>query len=128
MTGTKRNHEDAVALDEKFALFDEPFAPRRVGHLNGQAIKLAHIQGAFLWHVHHDFDELFLVHQGALQVHYRDRVVTVPAGSFHVVPRGEEHMTASDEGAEVLILTASEVRNTGDRASSERTRAEEPFI
>ena len=41
-----------VNLLEKFALFNEHWSPKIVGELNGQLVKLAKLEGEFVWHKH----------------------------------------------------------------------------
>ncbi|MHC4849437.1 MAG: cupin domain-containing protein, partial [Planctomycetota bacterium] len=55
---------DKVNLAEKFASFDELWSPKVAAELNGQQVKLAKLQGEFVWHHHDDEDELFLVVSG----------------------------------------------------------------
>ena len=48
---------DRVSLDEKFAQFSEHWSPKVVGELNGQMVKVAKFQGAFVWHRHDAEDD-----------------------------------------------------------------------
>lgn len=123
----ERNHAGAVALADKFATFDEAFAPRRVAHVNDFVVKIIKVRGAFVWHRHADTDELFLVHRGTMTVRYRDRDVVLTTGELHVVPRGVEHMTLADDTCEVLAFEPSETINTGD-AGGALTAHAEPFV
>lgn len=50
-----------VNLAQALASFDQRWSPRIVGELNGQHVKLAKLEGPFVWHHHDDEDELFLV-------------------------------------------------------------------
>ena len=43
---------EKVNLARKFALFDEQWSPKLISELNGQQIKIAKIQGEFIWHHH----------------------------------------------------------------------------
>ena len=52
---------EKVNLAEKLSLFSEHWSPRIVGELNGQHVKLAKLEGEFVWHHHEREDELFLV-------------------------------------------------------------------
>ena len=61
-----------VNLDEKLALFSEHWSPRIVGELNGQHVKLAKLEGEFVWHHHEHEDELFLVLKGSLTMRMRE--------------------------------------------------------
>lgn len=105
---------DLVRLNEKFALFNEHWRPKRVAQLNGQEVKLVKCQGVFPWHSHETEDELFLVWKGRFRIEYRDRVIELGPGEMCVVPRGVEHRTAADTEAEVLIFEPAAVRNTGN--------------
>jgi mannose-6-phosphate isomerase-like protein (cupin superfamily) len=111
---------DKVSLDEKFALFREPWSPKVVGELNGQQVKLVRFQGDFVWHKHDHEDELFLVHRGRFRMEFRDRVVDLAAGDFIIVPRGVEHRPVADEEVEVILFEPASTLNTGD-VRNERT-------
>lgn len=110
-----------IDLDQKFASFDDHFRPRIAAQLNGQDLRLVKIKGIFPWHSHPDAEEMFMVWKGRFRVEFRDRIVEMTPGQFVVVPRGEEHRTAADEEAEVLIFEPSEVVNTGDAPASDYT-------
>jgi mannose-6-phosphate isomerase-like protein (cupin superfamily) len=105
---------DKVVLAEKLALFSEPWSPRIVAELNGQHVKLVKLEGEFVWHHHEHEDELFLVVQGELDLHLRDRVVTLRAGEFYVVLRGVEHKPVAGREAHVLLLEPAGTVNTGN--------------
>lgn len=112
---------DTIDLAQKFSLFDETWRPKTVARLNGQDVKLVKVEGAFPWHRHEDIDEMFLVWRGRFRVEYRGHIVDLGPGQFTVVPRGVEHRTASDDGAEVVIFEPAGVVNTGDAPVSEFT-------
>jgi mannose-6-phosphate isomerase-like protein (cupin superfamily) len=105
---------EAVNIDDKFALFSEQWRPKIVAELNGQEVKIVKVHGEFPWHLHEKEDELFLVWKGLFRIEFRDRVVTMSAGEMLVVPRGVEHRTAADDEAEVIIFEPAEVLNTGN--------------
>jgi mannose-6-phosphate isomerase-like protein (cupin superfamily) len=105
---------EKVNLSQKLALFDERWAPKLVGRVNEQALKLAKLEGAFVWHHHDDADELFLVVKGRLKMCFRDREVWLEEGDLIVVPRGTEHMPVADEEAHVLLIEPADLVNTGN--------------
>ena len=107
---------EKVNLDAAFDSFDERWSPRLAAELNGQAVKLAKLEGEFVWHHHDDADELFLVTSGELRIEFRERDdVTLGEGELLVVPAGVEHRPVADEGeVEVLLFEPSETRNTGN--------------
>src|SRR5215510_13498444 len=114
---------EKVNLFEKLGLFADHWSPRVVGELNGQHVKLVKVQGEFVWHHHEREDELFLVLRGSLQIHLRDRVVTLEEGEFFIVPRGVEHKPIACEEAHVLVFEPDSTLNTGN-LRNERTVAE----
>ena len=110
----------AVSLAEKFALFDEHWSPKIVGEVNGQHVKLAKLLGEFVWHHHEEEDELFLVVKGELELHLRDRVVTLREGEFFVVPRGVDHKPVAREEVHLVMVEPASTVNTGN-VGGERT-------
>ena len=104
----------AVNLAEKFTLFDERWSPKIVGDLNGQHVKLAKIEGEFVWHQHDEEDELFLVVQGEMQIEFRDHVVTLKEGEFCIVPRQVEHRPIAATVCHILLFEPQSTLNTGN--------------
>ncbi|WP_313692883.1 cupin domain-containing protein [Halorarum halobium] len=115
---------EKVNLDEAFGSFDEQWAPRLAAELNGQAVKLAKVEGEFVWHHHEEADELFLVRSGEVRIEFEEGDdVLLREGELLVVPRGVEHRPVAEEAAEILLFEPSETRNTGN-VESERTRTD----
>jgi len=104
----------AIRLTEKLGRFTELWNPRVVAAMNGQHVKLAKLQGEFVWHRHADEDELFLVLRGALDLHLRDRIVRLEPGELAVVPKGVEHKPVAAEETHVLLVEPASTRNTGN--------------
>ncbi|MGE4506266.1 MAG: cupin domain-containing protein, partial [Desulfovibrionaceae bacterium] len=100
--------------------FTDQWHARIVGEINDTPVKLARIQGEFLWHSHAEEDELFLVVEGELTLKLRDRDLLVRPGEFVVVPRGVEHMPVCENEVKILLLEPKTTVNTGD-AGGERT-------
>lgn len=111
---------ERINIEDKFALFSESWSPKVIGELNGQHVKLARIEGEFDWHHHEHEDELFMVIEGEMVMHYRDREVTLGPGELVIVPRGVEHKPASPDGAKILLFEPASTLNTGT-VTSERT-------
>lgn len=106
-------HVDGT-LEAEFAAVREHWSPRVIAAANGQYVKIAKVEGTFVWHTHADEDEFFLVHKGTLIIRYRDRpAVTLKAGGFHVVPRGVEHITEAPQECWILIFEPAETHHTG---------------
>ena len=111
---------EKINLDEKLAAFTERWTPKIIAELNGQHVKLAKIEGEFVWHAHDHEDELFMVIDGELEMQFRDRTVTVAAGEFIVVPRGVEHCPKAARETSILLFEPTGTLNTGD-AGGDRT-------
>jgi mannose-6-phosphate isomerase-like protein (cupin superfamily) len=110
----------AVNLAEKFSLFFDYWTPMIVGELNGQQVKLAKLEGEFVWHSHEKEDELFFVVKGSLRIKLRDSEALVREGEFLIVPRGTEHLPIADEECHVVLLEPASTLNTGN-IENERT-------
>jgi mannose-6-phosphate isomerase-like protein (cupin superfamily) len=111
---------DKVNLSQKFDQIEEFWSPRIVGELNKQVVKIARIEGEFIWHKHEEQDEFFLVVKGEMVIRLRDRDVDLKEGEFFVVPRGVEHKPAAEEEAHILMFEPAGTLNTGD-VRDERT-------
>ena len=107
-----------VRLSEALAAFTDVYSPRIVGRVNDYDIRIAHVQGEHIWHVHEHTDEFFLVLDGqfdvALREDGRERTVTLHAGEIFVVAKGTEHKPSSPGGA-ILMFEPSGTLTTGDR-------------
>ncbi len=108
---------EKVNLAEKFALFTDLWSPKVVGRLDDYEIKLAKIEGEFVWHKHDDEDEMFLVVSGGMTIELRDGDVALEAGEFLVVPRGVEHRPVAERECQVLVFERAGVAHTGDVVS-----------
>ncbi len=103
-----------VNLTEKLEQFTEHWSPRIVGELNGQHVKLAKLDGEFVWHHHENEDELFFVIDGQLEIHLRDQVVELGPGEFFIVPRGVEHKPVAFGEVHVMLVEPVSTLNTGN--------------
>ncbi|MEO1614432.1 MAG: cupin domain-containing protein [Planctomycetota bacterium] len=100
-------------LAQAFESIKKPWTPKIVGELNEQHVKIATFEGEFIWHQHDHEDEMFLVVDGAIEIHLRDRVIKLERGEFYIVPRGVEHKPVAHARASVLMFEPKTTRNTG---------------
>lgn len=111
-----------VNLDEKFAVFADQWSPKIIAQMNDLHVKVVKVEGEFVWHTHHDTDELFLVHRGALTIELRGHSdVTLGPGDIYVVPKGVEHRPRASAECEAVLLEPAGLVNTGDAAPSQKT-------
>jgi mannose-6-phosphate isomerase-like protein (cupin superfamily) len=106
-----------INLAEKLAKFSEHWAPRIVAEMNDYHFKLVKFQGEFVWHDHADTDEVFLVLDGAMTIHFRDGDVAVRAGEMFVIPKGEAHKTSAAAECQAMLIERAGTVNTGDVVS-----------
>jgi mannose-6-phosphate isomerase-like protein (cupin superfamily) len=111
---------EKVNLAKKFSLFQEPWSPRIIAEMNDSFVKLARLNGEFVWHRHEAEDELFLVIQGELVIQLRDRDLHLSPGELVVIPKGVEHRPIANHEVQVLLLEPKSTRNTGN-LQNERT-------
>ena len=109
-----------VDLREKLSLFSERWQPRIVGEVGDMHVKVAKLQGEFVWHRHEHEDEMFLVLEGRLVIRFRDGEAALGPGEMIVVPKGVEHCPAAPDEVHVLLFEPKTTLNTGD-AGGERT-------
>ncbi len=102
-----------INIGEKLSKIADHWDPHIVGALNGQHVKLAKIEGEFIWHQHDQEDEMFLVLDGEFQMHFRDRIVDLKEGEFLIVPKGVEHRPVALREAAIMLFEPASTVNTG---------------
>ena len=114
-----------VNLAAAFAKINEPWSPHVAGDVNECQLKLARMQGSFVWHHHELEDECFLVVRGQMRMLFRgeggdsasETAVDCHEGELIVVPKGVEHCpVALTETCDVLLVERGETLNTGSAA------------
>lgn len=105
---------NVINIKDKFELFSEHWTPKKIGELNGQQILLAKIKGEFIWHVHENEDELFMIIKGSLLLEFRDKTVELNEGEIYIIPKGVEHKPIAKEEVHVLLFEPLEIKHTGN--------------
>jgi mannose-6-phosphate isomerase-like protein (cupin superfamily) len=114
---------EKINLLEKFSRVRDHWSPKIVGELNDGYVKLAKLQGEFIWHQHDNEDELFLVVRGKMRMGLREADVELSEGEIFIVPRGVEHRPSAEEECWVLLIEPKTTLNTGN-VVNERTVAD----
>jgi mannose-6-phosphate isomerase-like protein (cupin superfamily) len=104
----------AVNLVDKLARISEHWSPRIIARMNDYDFKLVKLKGEFVWHDHKDTDETFLVLDGELTIHLRDRDVLLRKGEMFVVPKGVEHKPEAATECHLMLIEPVGTVNTGD--------------
>lgn len=110
----------ALDLARAFEAIDAPWSPRLAADVSGHHVRLARLEGPFLWHQHEAEDELFLVVTGRLRMEFRSGSRTLGPGQLIRVPAGLEHRPVGEPSAEVLIFEPGTVASTGEHADDPR--------
>jgi mannose-6-phosphate isomerase-like protein (cupin superfamily) len=116
-----------VNIESRFDDVTELWSPKVVGRVNDQYVKIARLQGEFVWHAHEGEDELFLVVRGSMRIQLEDGEVTLRPGEFVVVPRGVRHNPIAAEECWVMLIETVTTKHTGD-VVTERTRSIEEQV
>jgi mannose-6-phosphate isomerase-like protein (cupin superfamily) len=111
------------------AALTEYWSPRVVAELDDSYVKVAKVQGEFVWHAHDDEDELFFILGGALRIELEDGAVELGEGDTWVVPKGVRHRPVAERECLILLIERKRTRHTGNEVSpltrtlAEQTRA-----
>ena len=116
-----------INFKEKLAKFTDRWQPKVIAEMNDYQFKLAKLQGEFIWHVHPETDEAFIILTGNLTIEFRDGKVELAAGEMFVVPKGVEHKPYAEQECQLLLIEPRGVLNTG-AVKNERTAANDVWI
>ena len=116
---------EVIDISQKFLQFTDHWSPKIIAQMNDNHIKLVKIQGEFIWHSHPDTDEVFVVVEGAMGIHLRDKDVKLKAGQICVVPKGVEHKPYAENECHVMLIEPAGTVNTGDRGGEYTASTEE---
>lgn len=109
-------------IPSAFDSFQDTWHPHLVATVNHHHVKIAKIDGPFIWHSHLNSDELFYLFSGKLTLEIEDQEpVIMKEGDAYVVPRGVRHKPVA-ENAHILMVEQKDTVNTGDETDSARTR------
>lgn len=103
-----------INLNDKLAKFSKQWSPKIIAQMNDYHLKLAKVQGEFVWHDHPETDEVFLVVKGKLDIHFRDGKVSLNEGDLYVVPKGVQHKPVAEVECHILLIEPAGTVNTGD--------------
>ncbi len=75
---------------------------------------------SFVWHMHENEDEMFMVIKGRLLIKLRSEDIILNEGEFFIIPKGIEHMPVAENEVHVMLLEPKTTLNTGN-VKNERT-------
>ena len=117
-----------VNIAEKFGLFNSYWSPKIVGEINDSYVKLVKIKDDFVWHLHEEEDEVFIVMKGEITIKFRDQNIVAKEGEMIFVPKKVEHCPFAKEEAWVMVIEPKTTLNTGNAEYSDRTVKDLPII
>ena len=103
-----------INLADKFSRFHDQWSPKIIADVNNAQVKVAKVQGEFVWHAHADEDELFLVVRGTLRIELRDGEITIRPGELAVIPKGVEHRPVAEKEVHLVLVEPRAIRHTGE--------------
>src|SRR5829696_5384397 len=105
----------AIDLSEKLSTFSEHWSPRTVTQFNNCDV-MVEGEGRVCLAQARRYD-FFLVLKGVLDIHLRDRTITLKPGQMYVVLKGVEHRPVAREEAHLLLIEPTGTPNTGNAAT-----------
>lgn len=104
----------SININEQFLALKNFWSPKVIIQLNECDVRIALVQGDYVWHRHLYSDELFLVVEGELRIDFMESSVSLKEGEMLVVPKGTEHKPYADKPCKILLIEASDANPTGD--------------
>ena len=111
---------EKINIIDKLNTFSEHWSPRIIGDINESYVKLAKLKGEFVWHMHENEDEMFMVIKGRLVIKLRTEDIILNEGELFIIPRGVEHMPVAEDEVQVMLIEPKTTLNTGN-VKNERT-------
>lgn len=105
---------EKVNVYEKLGTFRDYWSPKIVGEMNETYVKLVKLKGDFVWHVHENEDEMFMVIKGKLVIKLRAEDIVLNEGELFIIPKGTEHMPVAEDEVHVMLIEPKTTLNTGN--------------
>ena len=111
-----------VNLERAAGALPDLWSPKVVARVGDQYVKVARVQGEFVWHAHEGEDELFLVLRGRLRIQLQDGEVALGPGDAFVVRAGVRHNPVAEQECWLALVEPVATKHTGD-VTTDRTRS-----
>ena len=83
---------------------NRPLHALDIALVNNHQIRLGFFKGDYGWHTHDDADEFFIVLEGKITLHLKDKDLVLRKGDYVELPRGTAHNLSSKEDSYVLVV------------------------
>jgi mannose-6-phosphate isomerase-like protein (cupin superfamily) len=104
-----------INFSRKFEKFSDHWSPKVIAEMNDYQFKLVKIKNDFIWHMHKDTDEVFIVIEGEIVIEFEEETINLKSGEMLVVPKGIKHRPYANKEACIMLVEPKGVVNTGDR-------------
>ncbi len=101
-------------MNELSRKIDKPWSPVDVTVFNNSVIRMAKLEGEFVWHKHDNTDEVFMVFDGEFTLQTKEKNFNLKKGECIVVPKGVLHCPKTDSSSIVLLFLLKETKYYGD--------------
>ncbi|MCK4357280.1 MAG: cupin domain-containing protein [Candidatus Cloacimonetes bacterium] len=92
----------------------ETWEPRNVAFINGAALRIAKIEGAYNWHTHRNEDEFFLVLKGKVFIDTEDGSIELNEMEGYLVKKGTRHRSRTEKPAWILLIEPIRTKTKGE--------------
>ena len=116
-----------INFKSKFKLFSDFWSPKVIAEMNDYQFKLVKIKNDFIWHEHHDTDEVFIVIEGKISIEFENETIDINEGEMIVVPKGKKHRPFANKEAKIMLIEPRGIVNTGN-TESELTAPNDQWI
>ena len=101
-------------MDALSRKIDKPWSPIDIVLVNDSVIRMAKMEGAFVWHRHDNGDEVFLVFDGEFTLQTKEKSFNLKKGECILVPKRVLHCPKTDSSAIVLVFELKDTKQYGD--------------
>ena len=103
-----------ISLKELIKEIKETWEPRNIAFINGTALRIAKIEGAYNWHTHLNEDEFFLVIKGKIFIDTEDGSNELNEMEGYLVKKGIRHRSRTEKPAWILLIEPIRTKTKGE--------------
>lgn len=119
---------EPINFINKLSQFSDRWSPKIIAQMNDYHFKLVKMKGEFIWHKHPETDEVFIVIEGEMTIHFREQDINLKTGEMFVIPKGIEHKTSARMECQAMVVETAGTVNTGKGSDREFTAPNNVWI
>ena len=105
---------EKISLNELSRKISKPWSPVDIMFVNNSVLRMAKVEGEFVWHKHDNGDEVFLVFDGEFTLQTKEKDFNLKRGECILVPKGVLHCPKTDSSATVLVFELKDTKQYGN--------------